>query len=406
MNYRKDIYEKVKFMLKENPEANINCSKLARIYGCDRRTVSKNIDAVKNNIPPPKTNRTKKTDGFESIIEEKVKTGAPAIAICNYLKKHHGYTGSYTIIKDFIRNLNTEKQKQAVIRFETNPGFQAQVDWKESLVFKTMNGDTIKFNVFLLILGFSRTKFLYVTESKDLNTVEQCLVKAFKYIGGVPHEILFDNMRSIIDKSRTQYNDPVFNDEFSMFSSDCGFVPRACVAYRPETKGKVEVTAKLVNRLKVYSGDITNFSDIQKVASELNKDINTEICQATGKPPLKLLEAEKPYLLKTDLTILTGYFDKPIRRRVSRESLIAYEGKKYSVPPKYIGKYVDIEDEGTGFNITFNGHFIRHWDKSAKLTNFNHSDYLEIVKCSALRRLPDDEITAIAERNLEIYDKL
>ena len=178
------------------------------------------------------------------------------------------------------------------------------------------------------------------------------------------------------------------------------------MAYRPETKGKVEVTAKLVNRLKVYSGDITNFSDIQKVASELNKDINTEICQATGKPPLKLLEAEKPYLLKTDLTILTGYFDKPIRRRVSRESLIAYEGKKYSVPPKYIGKYVDIEDEGTGFNITFNGHFIRHWDKSAKLTNFNHSDYLEIVKCSALRRLPDDEITAIAERNLEIYDKL
>ena len=103
VNYRKDIYEKVKFMLKENPEANINCSKLARIYGCDRRTISKNIDIVKNNMPPPKLKRAKKTDGFEQIIEEKVKTGAPAIAICNYLKKHHGYTGSYTIIKDFIR---------------------------------------------------------------------------------------------------------------------------------------------------------------------------------------------------------------------------------------------------------------------------------------------------------------
>ena len=239
-----------------------------------------------------------------------------------------------------------------------------------------------------------------------MKTVEECLVRAFKYIGGVPHEILFDNMRSIIDKARTQYNDPVFNDEFSIFSSDCGFVPRACVAYRPETKGKVEVTAKLVNRLKVYSGDIVNFSDIQKVASELNDDINTEICQATGKPPLELLKVEKPYLLKTDLNILTGYFDKPIRRRVSRESLISYEGRKYSVPPKYIGKYVDIEDDGTGFNVTFNGHFIRHWSKSTKLTNFNHSDYLEIAKCSALKRLPDDEITAIAERNLEIYDKL
>ena len=402
MNYRKDIYEKVKFMLKENPDAKINCSKLARIYGCDRRTVSKNIDIIKNNMPPPEPKRAKKTDGFEQIIEEKIKTGAPAIAICNYLKKHHGYTGSYTIIKDFIRNINKEKQKEAVIRFETNPGFQAQVDWKESLVFKTINGNTIKFNVFLLILGFSRAKFLYVTESKDLYTVEECLVRAFRYIGGVPHEILFDNMRSIIDKSRTQFNDPVFNDEFSMFASDCGFIPKACVAYRPETKGKVEVTAKLVNRLKVYNGDITDFSDIQKIASE----INNEICQATGKPPIKLLEAERSYLIKTDLNILTGYFEKNIKRRVSRESLISYEGIKYSVPPKYIGNYVDIEDDGTGFNVTFNGHFIRHWDKSTKLTNFNHSDYLEIARCSALKRLPDDEITAIAERNLEIYDKL
>ena len=163
MNYRKDIYEKVKFMLKDNTQVNINCSKLARQYGCDRRTVSKAINAVKNNLPQPKVNKPRKTDGFELIIEEKLKTGAPAIAICNYITKHHGYTGSYTTIKDYIRKLNLEKQKQAVIRFETNPGIQAQVDWKESMKFKTKDGDTIKFNVFLLILGFSRTKFLCVT---------------------------------------------------------------------------------------------------------------------------------------------------------------------------------------------------------------------------------------------------
>ena len=48
-NYIKDIYEKVKFMLKDNSDVNINCSKLARQYGCDRRTVSKVISAVKNN---------------------------------------------------------------------------------------------------------------------------------------------------------------------------------------------------------------------------------------------------------------------------------------------------------------------------------------------------------------------
>ena len=406
MNYRKDIYEKVKFMLKDNSEININCSKIARQYGCDRRTVSNAINAVKNNLSPPKVNRPRKTDGFELIIKEKVKTGAPAIAIYNYLKNHHSYTGSYTTIKDYIHNLNLEKQKQAVIRFETNPGIQAQVDWKESLKFKTKDGNTIKFNVFLLILGFSRTKFLCVTETRDLQTVEECLVKAFKYIGGVPHEILFDNMRSIIDKARTQYNAPVFNDAFSMFSADCGFVPKACVAYRPETKGKVEVTAKLMNRLKVYSCDIIDFDDIKRITAELNEQINSEKCQATGKPPLELLDIEKPYLIKTDLDILTGYFKETVARKVSIESLISYEGRKYSVPPKYIGKYVDIEDEGTGFNISYKGQFIRHWDKTSKITNFNRQDYMEIAKCSSLRRLSNDEIAAIAERNLEIYDKL
>ena len=74
MNYRKDIYEKVKFMFKDDTQVNINCSKLARQYGCDRRTVSKAINAVKNNLPQPKVNKPRKTDGFELIIEEKLKT--------------------------------------------------------------------------------------------------------------------------------------------------------------------------------------------------------------------------------------------------------------------------------------------------------------------------------------------
>ena len=65
--------------------------------------------------------------------------------------------------------------------------------------------------MFLLILGFSRTKYLMVTETRDRRQVEFSLACAFRYIGGVPKEILFDNMRSIIDKARTQYSDPVFD---------------------------------------------------------------------------------------------------------------------------------------------------------------------------------------------------
>lgn len=406
MNLRKDIFERVKYMMKEQPEMKVNCSKLARQLNCDRRTVSRYVELAKNGKKPTKRVYQKKTDGFEKIIEEKVKTTAPAIAIYHYLVKNHRYKGSYSTLKRYIHNLNIEKQHNAVIRFETDPGIQAQVDWKESLKFKTKDGETIKFNVFLMILGFSRTKFLMVTETRDLQQVEFSLACAFRYFGGVPHEILFDNMRSIIDKARTQYSEPVFNENFKVFAEDCGFVPKACVAYRPETKGKVEVTAKLMNRLKVYSGDITGFDDIRQIASELNDELNFAVCQATGKKPFDLLEAEKPFLHKTNLGILTGYFIDNVKRKVSKESMISYEGKKYSVPPEYIGKKVDISDAGSGFDISFNGHFVRHWEKSSKMMNFDHTDYLEIARLSSLRRLDDDKIKLIAERNLEIYDKL
>ncbi len=163
MNERKDILERVKHLMKEDSGIKVNCSKLARQLNCDRRTVSRYIDITKSGKELPPRVIPKKTDGFEHIIEEKVKTTAPAIAIYNYLAKEHGYTGSYSTIKRYIHNLSIEKQRDTVIRFETNPGIRAQVDWKESLKCKTKDGETIKFNIFLLILGFSRTKFLIPT---------------------------------------------------------------------------------------------------------------------------------------------------------------------------------------------------------------------------------------------------
>lgn len=406
MNIRNDIYEKVKFMLKEAPEIKINYAKLGRQFNCDPRTVKKHVEVVREEKPVSTRVYSKKTNGFEQIIEEKVKTGAPAIAIYHYLVKYKGYSGSYSTLKSYIHNLHRSNQQTAVIRFETTPGLQAQVDWKESLKFKTVDGEVIKFNIFLLTLGFSRFRFLMATESRDLFQVEFCLACAFRFIGGVPHEILFDNMRSIIDKARTQYSEPVFNNEFSLFAADCGFVPKACVAYRPETKGKVEVAAKLMNRLKVYSGDIHSFEDIKKYTRELNEDINNNVSQATDKIPAELLKLEHEHLIKTDLSCLHGYFEKSIKRKVSREALITYEGKRYSVSPEYIGKYVEINDYGDEFDVLINQKIIAHWVKTSKKYNYDREHYLDILRSGSLKDLDDDDITLIAERNMEIYDKL
>ncbi len=405
MNIRKDIYEKMQYLTKNEEEIKVNYSKLARKYDCDYRTVKKYYQNKDKEVIIKRKVKTK-IDGFERIIASKIEAGAPAVAIFKYIKKHHGYEGSYSTVKNYVRKTHKFKQKEAVVRFETNPGLQAQVDWKESLKFETKKGEIIKFNIFLITLGYSRYKFIRACETRDLQAVEFSLCRAFKEFGGTPKEILFDNMRTIIDKSRTQYSEPVYNEKFKQFAKDANFIPKACVAYRPCTKGKVEVVAKLMNRLKVYSGDIDNYEDIVKLVNNFNEEINNEVCQGTGKIPKELFKEEKEHLLPTDLDNLIGYFEKPIVRKVSKESLITYEGNKYSLPPYYIGKEVEIHDKGAEFDVIYEGHYVTHWIKTKKKYNYSEDDYINIMKSGSLKELDDDEIEEIARRNLKIYDEL
>lgn len=65
--------------------------------------------------------------------------------------------------------------------------------------------------------------------------------------------------------------------------------------------------------MKVYSGDINSFDDIERIAAELNTQINTEKCQATDRPPFELLEVERPYLIQTDLDSLADTLREPSR---------------------------------------------------------------------------------------------
>lgn len=79
-------------------------------------------------------------------------------------------------------------------------------------------------------------------------------------------------------------------------------------------------------------------ADFIRTVAELNTVLGA------GQKPFDLLKSGLPYLIKTNLDILTGYFEDVILKKVSMESMISYEGRKYSVPPKYIGKKVDITD--------------------------------------------------------------
>ncbi len=220
----------------------LNHSEMARRYNCDRRTIKRYIEKPSETTNTKMVRKTKETllEGYHEIITDKVdKYGATAMAVYLFIKKK-GYIGKYTTVSNFVRAHKTEAQKKATIRFETTPGLQAQVDWKEDLNMVNRSGEIFNINIFLIVLGYSRLKYVKLTSDRNQGTLFTSMIDAFSYYGGIPSEILFDNMKTVVDQSKSNFRQTVFNETFRFFSHDSGFKPIACRPYRPQTKGYVK----------------------------------------------------------------------------------------------------------------------------------------------------------------------
>lgn len=399
---RKDIMEAINIMKKN--EAKPNYAELARIYNCDYRVIKRYFE---NEIKErAKVVRPSLLDDYKNIINDKVDLGYSAKSIY-YLLTKKGFKGKYGIVKKYCREHINEEIKKATIRFETNPGLQAQVDWKESMVLMNSVGISYVINIFLIILGYSRKKYIKLTLDRTQETLFQAITDSFKYFGGVPQEILFDNMKTVVDHAKSEYAHPVINQKMYEFSKDMGFEIKLCRAYRPQTKGRVENLAKIMDRLKVFNNEFDTLDDLDEIVMELNEDLNNEICQSTNETPNNRFTKEKEHLnLLPSKDIIDRYFNKPIIRRVTKESMITYNKLKYSLETKYIGKEVELKIISDTLYIYYNKKIIKeHKIIEGKKYNYDKKDIIEILKSDAFKYKDDDEVNHIAENMLKIYDK-
>ena len=329
----------------------INKSEIARRFGCSINTVNKYLNAQDND----KINRkySSKLDNFKGIVIEKTDDfSANAKSIYNFIKDK-GYTGSYSTVVHFIQTHKQEEKNKTTMRFDTTPGFQAQVDWKENFKIINKDGKIFEINIFLMILGYSRYKYIELTLDRTQDTLFECIMHACKAFGGVPHEVLFDNMATVIDRLASTYRTIVINKKFAQFAKDIGFVVNTCRPYRPQTKGKVECVAKLMDRLRVYNKEFTTIEELDDIVNKLMIEINNEDINFVEKPVDRLKEEQKYLSSLPSIDCISQYFHQNKGYRVSKESMITYKKHKYSVPIKYIGEYLTISENEDTLNIYY-----------------------------------------------------
>lgn len=346
---RKDILNAIIQM--EEVKDMINKSELARRFNCSINTVNKYLETQQNEKKTRKY--TSKLDNFKGIVIEKVDDySANGRAIYNFLKDK-GFTGSYGIVSKFIKDHKKEEQNKATMRFETTPAFQAQVDWKENFKLINKAGKEFEINIFLMILGYSRYKYIELTLDRTQDTLFECILHACNNFGGVPHEVLFDNMATVVDRLSSTYRAVVINKKFAQFAKDVGFVVNTCRPYRPQTKGKVECVAKLMDRLKVYNREFSTIEDLEQIVNKLMEEINNEDINFVEKPIDRLKEEQKYLSSLPPLDCISQYFRQNKGYKVSKESMVTYKKHKYSVPIKYIGKYLTIAENEDTLNIYY-----------------------------------------------------
>ena len=203
-----------------------------------------------------------------------------------------GYCGSYPTVKRFVHPLREAQSIKAVYRFETPPGLQAQVDWA-FFGHVDLDGGRRPLAAFLFTLGYSRAKFVEFVTDISTPTFLACHQHAFDYLGGVPKEILYDNLKSVVLRRAYLVAQSQFNPLFVDFATYYDFVQRLCAPYRAATKGKVENTVKFVRQNFFVGTTFASLQELNRKALLWCNAVNQRVHGTTHVAPIDRLEAEE-----------------------------------------------------------------------------------------------------------------
>jgi transposase len=211
---------------------------IARETGVARNTVRRYLHDEAPARYKPRPPRSTKLDPFKAYVAERLGSAAPEWIPASVLLmelRERGYCGGYTMLKLFVASLRPQQAVEPVVRFETGPGEQMQVDW--AVIRRGSN----RLSVFVATLGWSRAAYVQFVTDERVETLIEAHENAFLAFGGTPREVLYDNMRTVVlERHRYGRGRHRFHPGFLDFARHCGFRPRLCAPYRAQTKGKVE----------------------------------------------------------------------------------------------------------------------------------------------------------------------
>jgi transposase len=229
-----EVYVEIEVLRKHG----FSLRQIAAEVGCAVNTVRRHLAAGQ----PPKYERRKpratKLGPYEDYLRERQAAAQPQWIPATVLQREiavQGYQGGMSQLRAFLQGLRPVPPEDPVVRFETTPGEQLQVDWVE---FRK-GADPLY--AFCATLGYSRASHVEFVTDMKVDPLIECHQRTFAALGGVPRRVLYDNMKTIVlERDVEGPGEHRYHAGFLDYARHCGFVIKLCRPYRARTKGKVE----------------------------------------------------------------------------------------------------------------------------------------------------------------------
>jgi transposase len=414
-------------VMREQDRQGVSIRQVAKERGVSWRTAKKYMQSTTPPHYKERLSKPTKLDPFKDYIKGRLEHFPLNARKLFEEIQEKGYDGKYTLVKEFVRPIKHDKSIAAELRFETKPGEQAQVDW---FYFGPVEVDGQRKTLwgFSMVMCFCRGRFLKYTTDATTPTFIQCHSDAFRFFGGWPKTILYDNTSNVVVKRMLKSSDSIMNPLFEDFARYHGFIIRLCKPGKEgaKTKGKIERTGQFIRGNFFMGLDFTSIDDINGKAIGWCYKVNSQVHATTNAIPSERLKQEKltpvdsrpPYQI-----IITEH------RRVSNDCFISVRGNKYSVPWKHAGRDAKLLIKERKMDVEIGGEIVctheivpginrrvRNKDHFAglykEILHRNRDTHIRRIECHSTGNMPVllknayDGNVQVQKRNLAEYDAL
>ena len=220
----------------------ISQREIAERLGINRRTVARLAQSDER----PRYRRTltgSQLDPLEPLLrrllEEWPQIKAPRLT--EILRDEYGYGGSVRLVQARLQELRPRAVRPAQ-RTGYRPGQVLQLDWAEMPTRPTVAGRERRVYALVASLPYSGAQTAFFSLDLTLESFLEGHVRALEWLGGVPRECVYDNLRSVV--ARREGDEVVWNRRFLHLRGHYGFHATPCTPATPREKGAVEAAVR------------------------------------------------------------------------------------------------------------------------------------------------------------------